>query len=142
MKKLLGVGARFLVVGALSTVIEIAVFNLCYLVFGWDVVVAKVVASLVALINAYFGNREWAFRERDRHRRWLELLLFLAVNGFCTVLGAVILWAGTVLLGEPGPVVVNLINLVSIGIVVLARFTFYHYLVFRMPRAAPPHPAD
>lgn len=141
MKKLLTVGARFLVIGALSTLIEIGVFNLCYLVFGWDVVVAKVVASLVALVNAYFGNREWAFRDRNRHRRWLELLLFLAVNGVCTVLGALILWGGTELLGEPGPFVVNIINLFSIGVVVLVRFVFYHFIVFRMPRAAPPHSA-
>jgi putative flippase GtrA len=140
VKKLLTVGARFLVIGALSTLIEIGVFNLCYLVFGWDVVVAKVVASLVALVNAYFGNREWAFRDRNRHRRWLELLLFLAVNGVCTVLGALILWGGTELLGEPGPFVVNIINLFSIGVVVLVRFVFYHFVVFRMPRATPDAP--
>src|SRR5665647_2478594 len=51
--------------------IEVGVFNLLYLVFGWDVAWAKVAASLVALINAYFGNREWTFRDRGRHGRCL-----------------------------------------------------------------------
>lgn len=142
MKNLIGVGAKFLTVGALSTGIEIGLFNLLYLVFGWDIVVAKVVASLIALVNAYFGNREWAFRHRNRHHRALELVLFCTVNGLCTALGAWILAAGTALLHNPGPLIVNGINLVSIGIVVVVRFFFYHFVVFRMPRLAPPTPRD
>ena len=69
LRRLAGLGARFLTVGAISTLIEIGVFNLLYLAFGWDIVAAKVVASLVALVNAYFGNREWTFRHRDRRGR-------------------------------------------------------------------------
>ena len=54
--------------GAISTAIEVAVFNLLYLVLGWDVVAAKIVASLVALVNAYIGNRQWTFRGRPLYR--------------------------------------------------------------------------
>ncbi len=53
--------ARFLIVGAISTAIEIVAFNLLLLT-GMGPVAAKVVASLIALVNAYIGNREWAFR--------------------------------------------------------------------------------
>ena len=74
LRRLAGLGARFLTVGAISTLIEIGVFNLLYLAFGWDVVAAKVVASLVALVNAYFGNREWTFRHRDRRGRTAEVV--------------------------------------------------------------------
>jgi putative flippase GtrA len=142
-RRLAGLGARFLTVGAISTIIEIAVFNLLYLGFGWDVVAAKIVASLVALINAYFGNREWTFRSRGQHGRTTEVLLFLAVNAVCTVLGAVIVWAGVLvasaMLGrEAGPFAVNFVNLVSIGIVVVVRFLLYHYVVFRGVRAPKP----
>lgn len=131
----MGVGSRFLVVGGLSTVIEIGVFNLLVYGLDWNVVAAKLVASAVALVNAYFGNREWTFRHRDRRGRASELLLFLGANVACTALGAGIVWAGVgaahVLLGrEPGAVAVNLVNLVSIGIVVLVRFALYHWVVF------------
>lgn len=142
--RLAGLGARFLTVGAISTLIEIGVFNLLYLVFGWDVVVAKVVASLVALANAYFGNREWTFRSRGKHGRTTEVLLFLATNAVCTALGAVIVWLGvaaaSAMLGAPaGPVAVNIVNLGSIAIVVVVRFLLYHFVVFRGDRmpAAP-----
>ena len=139
-RRIAGLGARFLTVGAISTLIEIAVFNLLYLVFGWDPVAAKIVASLVALVNAYFGNREWTFRHRDRRGRTQEIVLFVLVNAACTALGALIVWLGVeaagVLLGrEIGPFIVNAVNLVSIVIVVLVRFWLYHSIVFR---TAPP----
>lgn len=146
MKRLAALGSRFLTVGAVSTVIEIAVFNLLYVMLGWDVVAAKIVASLVALINAYFGNRQWTFRHRARRRRWVEIALFLAVNAACTGLGALLVWIGVesvhAATGQvPGAIVVNIVNLTSIVIVVLVRFVLYHYLVFRAsPGAQAPVP--
>ncbi|WP_400994327.1 GtrA family protein [Agromyces sp. GXQ0307] len=135
-RRLAGLGARFLTVGAISTIIEIAVFNLLYLVLGVDVVVAKVVASLVALVNAYIGNREWTFRHRGGHTRAVEITLFIVVNAVCTALGALLVWAGveaaSAMLGrEAGPFVVNAVNLASIIVVVVLRFLLYHYVVFR-----------
>lgn len=143
-RRLAGLGARFLTVGAISTLIEIAVFNLLFLAFGWDVVSAKVVASLVALVNAYFGNREWTFRHRDRRGRVAEVVLFVVVNLFCTALGAAIVWGGVevaevIIDRTAGPFIVNGVNLVSIAIVVLVRFWLYHSVVFRSaPREPEP----
>lgn len=137
IRRLAGVGSRFLVVGALSTLIEVGVFNLLVYVWGWDVVAAKIVASLVALVNAYIGNREWTFRHRDRRGRVSEVTLFLVTNAVCTAIGAVLVWAGVeavaaVLGREPGAVAVNVVNLTSIVIVVLLRFVLYHGIVFRV----------
>ncbi|MFF2274754.1 GtrA family protein [Agromyces sp. NPDC058126] len=137
-----GLGARFLTVGALSTLIEIGVFNALYLGLGWDLVWAKIIASLVALVNAYFGNREWTFRDRGGHSRAVEITLFVIVNALCTALGAALVWAGVAVasaaLGrEAGPIAVNIVNLASIAVVVLARFLLYHFVVFRGERARP-----
>lgn len=134
--RLASVGSRFLIVGALSTLIEVGVFNLLVYALGVDVVWAKIIASLVALVNAYIGNREWTFKHRDRRGRVNELVLFLITNGVCTGLGALLLWAGvlaasSVLGRDAGPVAVNFVNLVSIAIVVLVRFALYHGIVFR-----------
>jgi len=142
LRRLAALGSRFLVVGAVSTLIEVGVFNLLVFVWGWDVVWAKIIASLVALVNAYIGNREWTFRHRDRRGRVSELVLFVLANLVCTALGAAIVWAGVglaqlVLGREPGAVAVNVVNLVSIAIIVLVRFVLYHRIVFR----AAPAPA-
>lgn len=136
LRRVARLGSRFLIVGGLSTLIEIGVFNLLVYGLDWGVVAAKITASAVALINAYFGNREWTFRHRDRRSRMSELLLFLGTNIACTALGAGIVWVGVeaaqlVLGREPGAVAVNVVNLVSIAIIVLVRFALYHWVVFR-----------
>lgn len=141
LRRLASVGSRFLIVGAVSTLIEIGVFNLLVYAMGVDVVWAKIIASLVALVNAYIGNREWTFRHRDRRGRVNELVLFVLVNAACTGLGALLVWLGVqaasaVLDGPAGPFAVNAVNLASIVIVVLVRFALYHKLVFRPSRSA------
>ena len=141
LKRFAALSARFLTVGAISTVIEIVAFNILAFGLGWDLVAAKITASLIALVNAYIGNRHWAFRGRDRRRRWVEIALFLAVNGVCTALGALLVWLGVgaveSITGSPaGPLSVNVVNLLSIGVVVLARFALYHWVVFPNRRVA------
>ncbi|WP_292833476.1 GtrA family protein [Microbacterium sp.] len=140
LRRALFTGGRFLVVGAISTAIEIACFNVFVYAFGWDVVSAKVAASLIALINAYFGNREWTFRERARRSRIAEVALFVSTNALTTALGAAMVWAGVGLAGSllgsaPGPLLVNTINMASIAIIVVVRFALYHWAVFREPAA-------
>lgn len=145
LRRLFARGARFLTVGAISTTIEIAAFNLLVFAIGVDAVSAKVLASLIALVNAYFGNRQWTYRDRARRRRWVELLLFVLVNAVTTALGALLVWIGAesvlaVRGTEAGPVLLNGINLISIVLIVLVRFLFYERLVFRVKRRG--HSAD
>lgn len=131
---------RFLIVGAISTGIEIAAFNLLLLA-GVGPVAAKVVASLIALVNAYVGNREWAFRSRSRTGAGRQMVRFLVVNAVCTGLGAAAVWAGAraleAIYGDAGPIGLNLVNLVSIAGVTVVRFVLYHFVVFPPARTIP-----
>ncbi|PFG30678.1 GtrA family protein [Paramicrobacterium agarici] len=131
LRRLIGLSSRFLTIGAISTLIEIVAFNILLYGMHVDGVWSKIFASLIALVNAYFGNREWTFKNRGKHGRMLEVILFLIVNGVCTLLGAGIVGLGLWLFPDAGPLLVNVINLVSIGIVVVVRFLLYHYVVFR-----------
>ncbi|WP_166980734.1 GtrA family protein [Paramicrobacterium fandaimingii] len=140
LRRLIGLSSRFLTIGALSTVIEIAAFNILLYGLHVDGVWSKIFASLIALVNAYFGNREWTFKHRGKHGRVLEVVLFLIVNGICTLMGAGIVGVGLWTFPDAGPLVVNIINLFSIGIVVIARFLLYHFIVFRGVR--PSHTAE
>lgn len=142
LRHLVLLASRFLTVGAVSTVIEIGVFNLLLYVLGADAVLAKVIASLVALVNAYFGNRLWAFRGRTRGRRRWELVRFLIVNAACTVLGAVLLWAGLLLVPGAGALVTNVVNLATIVVVVVVRFALYAWWVFPGERTVAAEPDE
>lgn len=134
LRGLAGVGARFLAIGALSTLIEIAIFNLLVYALGLDTVPAKFIASLVALVNAYFGSMLWTFRGRPGAGRTATVLRFLAVNVACAILGATIVGVlSSVLdyrLGLGGPLWLNMSNILSIGVVVVVRFVLYHLWVF------------
>lgn len=137
LKRNVRVGAKFLIVGGISTLIEVAAFNVLLFAAGWYLVPAKIAASLIALINAYFGNREWAFKHRERRQRTDEIVRFLVVNLLCTALGAGLVWigvesAGLVLDRQPGPYITNVVNLASIVVVVFVRFFLYNRFVFRI----------
>lgn len=135
--------ARFLVVGALSTIIEVVAFNLL-LAIGVGAVPAKVISSLIALVNAYIGNRHWAFRARSRTGAVRQAIRFLIVNAVCTALGAGAVWLGARALeatfGEAGTLGLNVVNLASIAGVTVVRFALYHFVVF--PRAQPVPDSD
>jgi putative flippase GtrA len=134
LKSLARIGGRFLAVGGLSTAIEIAIFNILVYLVNVETVPAKIVASLVALINAYIGSRLWTFRERRDDQRFAQLLRFLATNVACAVLGATIVGISSSVLeyrlGLGGPVWLNIANLFSIAIVIVVRFVLYHLWVF------------
>ncbi len=130
MRGLLNKGWKFLVVGAVSSIIELTAFNVFVYGLGLDPVVSKILATGVAMINAYFGNRQWAFKSTEKRGRSSEILLFFAVNVACLLLGAAIVAVGVALVPDHGPLVLNLINVASIGLVVIVRFALYHLFVF------------
>lgn len=135
--------SAFLTVGAVSTLIEVAVFNLALTALGASAVAAKVVASLVALINAYLGNRHLTFRHRGTDARGRQLARFLVANGVCTSLGAAIVWAAAAVLTSgagqgPSVVALNAVNLGSIVLIIVLRFMLYHRWVFRHVPAPTP----
>lgn len=130
---------KFLTVGAISTLVEVAVFNLVVTMLDGSAVTAKIVASLVALVNAYVGNRQWTFRDRNADGRSHELARFLVANAVCTGLGAAVIWAADVLFVRGADaamslVVLNVVNAASIALIVVLRFVAYHRWVFRDDR--------
>src|SRR3954453_19710716 len=85
--------ARFGSVGALAYVVDVGLFNL--LRFGPGEVLehkpltAKVIASAVATLVAWLGNRYWTFSGRRTRTPVRELVGFVAVNviGIVAALG-------------------------------------------------------
>ena len=76
---------KFLTVGGLNYLVDLAVFNLLLLWVapGWPLA-DKCVAITVATTFSWLMNRSWTFRQRGGHGIFLEAALFVLVN----VLGA------------------------------------------------------
>lgn len=132
--------ARFLAVGAAGVVVNLGIFNLLRLgplsaeadFLGAEdrVVTAKVLATIVSIIFAWWAHRGWTFRGGRRHRPFAEGMLFFAINAV-----ALIVEAGTVALSHHGLGLDtlawdNLFSLVGIGLGTVARYAGYRLFVF------------
>jgi putative flippase GtrA len=134
--------SAFGVVGAVCFVLDIGLFQLLYAHVGVNAVGAKLASTLVSMTAAYLGHRYWSFAHRERTAvRW-SYVQFAAVNTVTMLMGLAIVWFVRYPLGQESALVLQVANLVSIGLGTVVRFRAYRRWVFPEPRAAAGAPAD
>lgn len=69
---------RFGVVGAVGTVVNLAVLTLLFDVLGWGFTRSSAIATEVAIVHNYLGNELWTFHLR--RLTWGRLLRFNSVS--------------------------------------------------------------
>lgn len=129
--------AKFGVVGAVCTVIDVGLFNVLHFGIGWDPLLAKSTSVVIATTASYLGNRHWSFRSRGRKGFGREYPVFFLLNavglGFALVCLAVTKYG----LGLTGPLALNLAgNVVGMGGATVFRFWSYRRWVFPAVKAA------
>lgn len=76
--------ARFLLVGALNTFIDLGVLNFLMWVFGIAAGVSysvfKAISFLAATVNSYFWNKYWTFEKKERKPGPKEFIKFLIIT--------------------------------------------------------------
>ena len=77
-KRTFGQLIKFGLVGVLNTLVDFLVFQTLNLLLGW-VYAAQVAGFTCGVINSYFWNSSWTFKE-ERTRTLREMSLFLVVN--------------------------------------------------------------
>jgi putative flippase GtrA len=135
--------AKFGVVGAVCTVIDVGLFNVLH--FGADVdpLLAKSTSVVIATTASYLGNRHWSFSSRGRKGFSREYPVFFLLNavglGFALACLAVTKYG----FGLTGPLALNLAgNVIGMGGATVFRFWSYRRWVFpAITLAAPPGPA-
>lgn len=130
--------AKFGIVGLLSLVVDIGLFNwLRY--FGPDhhgvlydkPLTAKAISVAVATTCAYFGNRFWTFRHRKRTGYAREYLMFFILNGVAMLISLACLWITHYGLRLTSPLADNIsANVIGLGLGTLFRFWSYRKWVF------------
>lgn len=122
--------SAFGVVGAVCFVLDLGVFQLLYAHMGAGAVVAKFSSTVVSTTAAYFGHRFWSFSHRARTGLRREYALFFVVNGITLVLGLAIVWFVRYPLGQTHPLVLQVANVISIGLGTVVRYVAYRQWVF------------
>jgi putative flippase GtrA len=135
--------AKFGVIGMISFVIDVGLFNL--LLFGGGPftdkpLTAKIVSVAVATTFAYFGNRFWTFRHRGRTNMGREYVLFFLLNGVAMLIAVGCLAFSHYVLGLTSALADNIsANVVGLALGTLFRFWSYRKWVFP---ALPDNPAE
>jgi putative flippase GtrA len=134
--------AKFGIIGAMSFVIDVGLFNLL-LYFGplqGKPLTAKVVSVAVATTFAYFGNRYWTFRHRGRTNMGREYVLFFLLNGVAMLIAVGCLWVSHYLMGLDSALADN-ISANVVGLILGTLFRFWSYRKWVFP-AVPDDTAD
>ena len=132
--------AAFGVIGALAFAIDIGIYNwLAHL--GW--LKAKAVSATVSTTFAYFGNRYLSFSHRARTSIGRETSFFFGINLITLVFSECALGLFAYPLEQRHDhIVMNIVNVVAIGLGTLFRFWAYKRFVFLHPDKVHTRDAD
>jgi putative flippase GtrA len=133
--------SKFGVVGAITYVIDVTIFNLLRDLLG--VYVAAAASMTVAASLAFLGNRFWTWRHRERSALHREYLLYFALNLVGLGITEAVLVMSHSVLGHfwPDPFQSLLADNIAkniVGMAVATLFRFWSYRRFVFPAAAQP----
>jgi putative flippase GtrA len=127
-------GAKFLVIGAVGAIITFGVANALHPIGKYK---AITVATILATVITYLGNRYWTFRHRQGKGTTRDSIMFFVLNG----VGLVIYYAciGLIDLAGLGHSVAwyNVALVVGTGLGTLFRFWSYRRWIWLASPAAP-----
>ncbi|MGX7680765.1 GtrA family protein [Jatrophihabitans sp. DSM 45814] len=126
--------AAFGLIGAVSFVIELGLFNVILSQENVGPLKAKLVATIVATTFAYFGNRYLSFSHRARTSIGRETGFFFGINGIALLFSELILALFSYPLHyRDNHLVINIVNLATIALGTVFRFWAYKRFVFLHP---------
>jgi putative flippase GtrA len=124
--------AKFGVIGAFAYIVDVSTFNaLRSGPLADRPLTAKFISTVVATTVAYFGNRHWTFRHRERTGLRREYALFFAFNAVGLAIALGCLGFSHYLLGLTSPLADNIsANVVGMALGTIFRFWTYRRWVF------------
>lgn len=126
-------GAKFLIVGGVGIAVTNLVFILLHGPLGLGPLTSVTIATVVATVVTFLGNRHWSFRHREGAGTAKEGLTFLILNGVGLLIQYAVLGFSNYALGFTTKLE-NVIALnLGIGIGTLFRFWSYRKWVWVPP---------
>jgi len=124
--------AKFGVVGILAFVITIVGTNGLRYGARLGPLTSVTIATVVATVFAFTGNKLWAFRHRNGSHWRRESVLFFVFNGIGLLIQLGVVAAVTHGLGLNDKFSYNLANVVGVGVATIFRLYCYRRWVFLM----------
>ncbi len=135
LRRLVSEFAKFGVVGVTGVFITNGVYDLLNLHLGVGPVTSTTIATIIAMIATYLGNRYWSFRSRQRTGVTHELIVFTALNGIGVLIqDATVAFNSYLLHLEHNKTAAFLALNTGIALATLFRFWSYRRFVWVTPR--------
>jgi putative flippase GtrA len=128
--------AKFGSVGAIAFVITTGIANLLHGGLGVGPLTSNGIATIIATTFAYFANRYWTFRHRDRSGLGREYVLFFVLNGIGLVITELFIGFTHYVLDQRSLIAFNVAQILGTGVATLFRYWSYKKWVF-LPTTLP-----
>ncbi len=129
---------KFGIVGILAFLITIIGANVLRSGAGLGPLTSVTIATVVATVFAFLGNKLWAFRHRTGSHLGRESVLFFVFNGIGLLIQLAFVAAMHYGLGMTDTLSYNVANILGIGVATIFRLYCYRRWVFIMPAEEPP----
>lgn len=127
--------AKFAVIGVTGIFITNGIYDLLFIHLGIGPVTSTTIATVVATIFSYLGNRYWSFRARQRTGVVHEIIVFAVLNGIGLLIQDATVAFNYYLLHLGHNELAGLVALnAGIALATLFRFWSYRRFVWVTPR--------
>lgn len=127
-------GAKFLLVGAVATVIDLKIFEFLSWVFS-IYLLAKALSFIIATFLKYWGNKYWAFRKPEKENIYQEIIKFFLITFVGSIIDVLSFYYFTKVLESqfslPTAIWVKLSVILAGIAAALWNFFGYKFLVFK-----------
>lgn len=119
--------------GVVTTVINLAVFQILSSGIHWNYQLANVIAWFVSVLVAYFTNKVWVFGSHYTTVSdfLVEMLRFFFYRALTLVIDIVITFIGISVLGFKDPMGQFIVKVIDNVIVIIANYIFSKWLIFK-----------
>jgi putative flippase GtrA len=130
---------RFAVIGAINTGLDFAILNLLMYLTGVysgpTLVILNFISFTIAVINSYFLNKKWAFKDQANGDQGRKFVLFIVISLIGALINTGIVAGGTTyippMLGLSKELWANVMKLAATGASLVWNFIGYKLFVFR-----------
>lgn len=126
---------RFGVIGGTGFVITLGGANLLHFEAGLGKYTSVTIATLLATVVTFLGNRHWTFKHRSGSGATRESVIFFVLNGVGLLIQYACIWFFTDALNLPIHPWYNIANLVGVVLGTIFRFFSYRQWVWGAPLA-------
>ena len=127
---------KFFSVGLIAYLVAVGGFNLLVHLDSAPLkskpLTASILSGALSILVAYFGNRHWTWKERQRSGASREITLFFIINLISLSFTVICLAISRYILGFDSAVADNIsANIIGVGLGTLFRFWSYRTIVFK-----------